>query len=80
MLRPIRVLMVEDHRDWRKLVRLMLQMRPEWQIICEVSDGLESVQKAEELKPEVVSMGRCNTCSESTGRSFKTKSFSWTLI
>src|SRR5258705_8770396 len=54
MLRPIRVLMVEDHRDWRKLVRLMLQMRPEWQIICEVSDGSESVQKAEELKPDLI--------------------------
>src|SRR5258708_6711654 len=54
MLHPIRVLMVEDHRDWRKLVRLMLQMRPEWQIICEVSDGSESVQKAEELKPDLI--------------------------
>ena len=28
--------------------------RPEWQIICEASDGSEAVQKAEELKPDLV--------------------------
>jgi DNA-binding NarL/FixJ family response regulator len=54
VLPPIRVLVVEDHRDWRKLVRLLFQMRPEWQIICEVADGLEAVQKAEELKPDLI--------------------------
>jgi CheY-like chemotaxis protein len=29
-------------------------MRPEWQVICEVSDGSEAVQKAEELKPDLI--------------------------
>jgi DNA-binding NarL/FixJ family response regulator len=53
-LPPIRVLVVEDHRDWRNLVRLLFQMRPEWQIISEVSDGLEAVQKADELKPDLI--------------------------
>lgn len=54
MLPAIRVLVVEDHRDWRKLVRLLFQIRPEWQVICEVSDGSEAVRKAEELKPDIV--------------------------
>ena len=54
LLTPIRVLVVEDHRDWRNLVRLLFQMRPEWQIISEVSDGLEAVQMARELKPDVI--------------------------
>lgn len=54
MLPPISVLVVEDHRDWRKLVRLLLLVRPEWQIICEVSDGSEAVQKAEELRPDLI--------------------------
>jgi DNA-binding NarL/FixJ family response regulator len=45
---------VEDHRDWRNLVRLLFQMRPEWQVICEVSDGLEAVRKAGELKPDLI--------------------------
>ena len=53
-LPPIRVLVVEDHRDWQKLVRLLFQMRPEWQIICEVSDGLEAVLRTKELKPDLI--------------------------
>jgi hypothetical protein len=31
-------------------------------------------------KSQAVSMDRCNTCLEFTGRSFKAQSFSWTLI
>ena len=54
VLPPIRVLVVEDHRDWRKLVRLLFQIRPEWQIICEVSDGLEAVLRTQELKPDLI--------------------------
>jgi DNA-binding NarL/FixJ family response regulator len=50
----IRVLVADDYKDWRKQVRLLLQTRPEWRIICEVSDGVEAVQKAEELKPDLV--------------------------
>jgi DNA-binding NarL/FixJ family response regulator len=44
----------EDHKDWRNLVRLLLQVRPEWQIIFEASDGSEAVQKAKELTPDLV--------------------------
>jgi len=29
-------------------------VRPEWQIVCEVSDGSEAVQKAEELRPDLI--------------------------
>jgi DNA-binding NarL/FixJ family response regulator len=54
LLLPIRVLVVDDHRDWRNLVRLLLQIRPEWEVICEVSDGSEAVQKAQELKPDMI--------------------------
>jgi len=32
----------------------LLQPQPEWQVISEASDGLEAVQKAEELKPDIV--------------------------
>jgi len=50
----IRILMVDDYKDWRCKVRVLLQTRPEWQVICEVSDGPEAVQKAEELKPDLI--------------------------
>jgi DNA-binding NarL/FixJ family response regulator len=33
---------------------LLLHARPEWQIVCEVSDGAEAVQKADELKPDLI--------------------------
>jgi DNA-binding NarL/FixJ family response regulator len=32
----------------------VLHARPEWQIISEASDGLEAVQKAQDLKPEII--------------------------
>jgi DNA-binding NarL/FixJ family response regulator len=32
----------------------MVQQRPELQVICEVSDGLEAVQKADELNPDLI--------------------------
>ena len=33
---------------------MQLQARPVWQIIAEASDGPEAVQKAEDLKPDLV--------------------------
>jgi DNA-binding NarL/FixJ family response regulator len=50
----IRVLVVEDFEDWRRQVRFMMQARTEWQVIAEASDGSEAVQKAEELKPDLI--------------------------
>ncbi|HSZ62999.1 MAG TPA: response regulator [Terriglobales bacterium] len=52
--RSIRVLVVEDFDPFRRFVASMFQQQPELQIICEVSDGLESVQKAAELQPDLV--------------------------
>jgi DNA-binding NarL/FixJ family response regulator len=53
-LSPIRILIADDYADWRRHVRLLLQARPEWQVIAEASDGSEAVQKAEELKPNLI--------------------------
>ena len=50
----IRVLIADDYKDWRRQVRLLLQARPEWQVVAEASDGSEAVQKAEELKPDLI--------------------------
>jgi DNA-binding NarL/FixJ family response regulator len=50
----IRVLVVEDFEDWRRQVRFMIQARTEWQVIAEASDGSEAVQKAEDLKPDLI--------------------------
>jgi DNA-binding NarL/FixJ family response regulator len=50
----IRILVADDYEDWRRQVCLLLQVRPELQVICEASDGSEAVQKAEELKPDLI--------------------------
>jgi len=52
----IRILVVEDFEPFRRLVRRHLERRPEFQIIGEVADGLEAVQKAKELQPDLVLM------------------------
>lgn len=51
---PIRVLVVEDFVPFRKFIHSTLEKRSELQVICEVADGLEAVQKAEELKPDLI--------------------------
>lgn len=50
----IRVLVVDDHEPWRRFASTTLLTQPELQVIGEVSDGLEAVQQAEELQPDLI--------------------------
>ena len=50
----IRVLLVEDHQAFRHFARSVLEQKPELQIVYESSDGLEAVQKAGELQPDMI--------------------------
>ena len=50
----IRVLVVEDFEPFRRFICSTLAKKHELQVICEVSDGLEAVQKAEELQPDLI--------------------------
>jgi DNA-binding NarL/FixJ family response regulator len=50
----VRILLVEDHEPFRDFLRTTLQARPELQVIGETSDGLQAVQKAEELRPDLI--------------------------
>jgi DNA-binding NarL/FixJ family response regulator len=52
--RSIRVLVAEDYPPFRRVLASVMQSRPGLQIICEVEDGPEAVQKAGALQPEVV--------------------------
>lgn len=51
---PIRILVVEDFAPFRQFIHSTLAERPDLQVICEVADGLEAVQKAEVLKPDLI--------------------------
>jgi DNA-binding NarL/FixJ family response regulator len=50
----VRVIVVEDHERWRLFFSTALQKQPELQVIGEVSDGLEALQKVEELQPDLI--------------------------
>ncbi len=50
----VRVLVVDDYEPFRRFVRSTLKKGPDWQVIGEASDGLEAVQKAEELRPDLI--------------------------
>ena len=50
----IRILVVEDFAPFRQFISVMLAKRSDLEMICAVDDGLEAVQKAEELKPDLV--------------------------
>jgi len=50
----VRVLLVDDFKEFRRYVASTLRERPELQVICEASDGLEAIQKAAELQPELI--------------------------
>ena len=54
LLSSIRILVADDYEGWRRQACLLLQVRPELPIICEASDGLEAVQKAEQLRPDLI--------------------------
>jgi DNA-binding NarL/FixJ family response regulator len=45
---------VDDYEPWRRFVRLTLQKHLACGVINEVSDGLEAVQKAQELQPDLI--------------------------
>lgn len=53
---PIRVLVVEDYEPFRRFIRSTLRKGPELQIVGEASDGLEAVNKAEELQPDLIAL------------------------
>jgi DNA-binding NarL/FixJ family response regulator len=50
----IRVLVVEDFKPWRSFVVSMIRKNPLFRVIGEALDGLEAVQKSEELKPDLI--------------------------
>jgi DNA-binding NarL/FixJ family response regulator len=50
----LKAVVVEDYRAFRRLIRLALEQTAEFEVIAEVSDGLEAVQEAKELQPDLI--------------------------
>jgi CheY-like chemotaxis protein len=56
ILSVVNVLVVDPFEPWRRFVLLILKDNPSLQIIGVASDGLETVQKAGELQPDLIVM------------------------
>ena len=53
-MRPLRILVADDHEVVRRGVRVLLEGRPGWQVCDEAADGREAVEKTARLRPDVV--------------------------
>jgi DNA-binding NarL/FixJ family response regulator len=50
----VRVLVVDDYEPWYRFVSRTLNKQPELEVIRHVSDGLEAVQQAKQLQPDLI--------------------------
>lgn len=50
----LRILLADDHEIVRRGLRTLLERHEGWEVCGEASDGREAVEKAKELKPDIV--------------------------
>jgi NarL family two-component system response regulator LiaR len=53
---PIRILIADDHSVVRQGLRMFLQLDPELEVVGEATNGVEALQQAHDLHPDVVLM------------------------
>jgi PAS domain S-box-containing protein len=54
--RPLRILIVDDHSQVRKVFRSLLEERQELRVVGDASDGLEAIAQAHSLSPDAILM------------------------
>lgn len=53
---PTRILIADDDATIRLLLRRLLEKQPDWQVCGDASNGVEAIEKVEQLDPDVVVM------------------------
>src|SRR5277367_704109 len=56
LMKPLRILIVDDHEVIRRGLRSLLSSRPEWEICGEAADGRAAIERAKALRPDVILM------------------------
>jgi DNA-binding NarL/FixJ family response regulator len=50
----VRILLVDDHPIVRQGLRTLLEGRSGWEVVGEASDGVEALEKIDNLQPDVI--------------------------
>ena len=53
---PIRVLLVDNHAVFRHVIRTLLMQYPDIEVVGEAANGLQAVERADTLHPDVILM------------------------
>ena len=53
---PRRILIVDDHAIVRRMLKVLVETQPEWQVCGEAENGQEAIARVREHKPDVVIM------------------------
>jgi CheY-like chemotaxis protein len=53
LVKPIRILLADDHTVVRPGLRLLLESQPEFSVVAEAADGRQAVEQAEATQPDV---------------------------
>lgn len=53
-IKPISVLLVDDHTLFRSGIRSLLQRNSDFAVVGEAADGVEGIKRAKQLRPDVV--------------------------
>ena len=51
---PVRILIADDNQKVREMLKILLEAQRGWRVCGEAANGLEAVQKAAELSPDVI--------------------------
>jgi DNA-binding NarL/FixJ family response regulator len=55
-VKPVRLLIADDHSIVRRGLRALLESQPGWEVCGEAVDAREAIEKAKQLRPDVVIM------------------------
>ena len=55
-MKPIKILLADDHGIVRSGIRMLLESQPDFEVVGEAEDGWEAIRMTEQLMPDVIVM------------------------